>query len=248
MDAGAVVASSFALGLAGALHCAGMCGPFALALGWRDEAPAVRAAKLGAYVAGKCAAYATLALAVSLAAGAISAELGHEMFGEREHALGVARSVLAWLAGGAMALAGLHALGLRFLRENRIGAAMHAPFAALLRSARQLPPLGGAAALGAITGCLPCGLSWSAILFAASAGGASTVLAPLAFGLATAPALIAAAAGGALVPARRRVALQRAAAVGLVLFGVWTAWRGGVPWAQAHGLPPCCEEGRAPSR
>ena len=142
-----------------------------------------------------------------------------------------------------MVLGGLHALGLTWLRSSRVAALLHAPFAALIRFSRTLPPLGAALTLGLINGCLPCGLSWSAILFAASEGGATVVLGPLVFGLATAPSLTAVAAGGALVPLALRARLQRVAAVLLVAFGAWTAWRGGLPFSGAQNkVPPCCSE------
>jgi hypothetical protein len=237
-DASALLSLAL-LGLAGSLHCAGMCGPFVIAMGWRREGAAHPGARMAAYVVGKCAAYAMLALALALGASAVSTEFVED----REHALHSARSVLAWLAGGAMVLGGLHALGLTWLRSSRVAALLHAPFAALIRSSRTLPPLGAALALGLINGCLPCGLSWSAILFAASEGGATVVLGPLVFGLATAPSLTAVAAGGALLPFAWRARSQRVAAVLLVAFGAWTAWRGGLPFGGAqNNLPPCCSE------
>jgi sulfite exporter TauE/SafE len=236
------LASLALLGLAGSLHCAGMCGPFVIAMGWRREGASRPAARMTAYVLGKCAAYVLLALAVALGASTLSGGI----VDDREHALHAARNALAWLAGGLMVLAGLHALGLPWLRSSRAAAVLHAPFAALIRSARTLPPLGAALALGLINGCLPCGLSWSAILFAASQDGATVVLGPLVFGLATAPSLTAVAAGGALVPLHLRARLQRAAAVALVLFGAWTAWRGGLGiGAPENNLPPCCRGGHA---
>lgn len=238
MGTAALYSSLLLLGLAGALHCAGMCGPFVLALGWRRSDPGGAAWRMALYVLGKCCAYALLALGLALGAAAVSSEF----VGEREHALHAARSFLAWLAGGAMVLGGAHALGLRWSIGAGLTARLQAPFAALLRASRALPPAGGAFALGAINGCLPCGLSWSAILFAASQGGVALVAGPVVFGLATAPSLIAVAAGGALVPAAWRPRLQRAAALAMIGFGLWTGWRGGVPFAADGGnnLPPCC--------
>jgi sulfite exporter TauE/SafE len=238
MGTAALFSSLVLLGLAGSLHCAGMCGPFVLALGWRRNDPRGAALRMALYVLGKCCAYALLALALALGAAALSGEL----VSEREHALHAARSLLAWLAGGALVLGGAHALGLRWSVGTRLAARLQAPFAALLRASRVLPPAGGAFALGAINGCLPCGLSWSAILFAASQGGVALVAGPLVFGLATAPSLVAVAAGGALVPVAWRPRLQRLAALAMIGFGLWTGWRGGVPFAVGGGnnLPPCC--------
>lgn len=237
---GESVYSLLALALAGSLHCAGMCGPFVLTLGWRPAGSARPMARMVLYVLGKCAAYVLLTLIVALGAGAMSKEL----LGGSEHALHAARSVLAWSAGAVMIVAGLAALGVGGAVRSSWARALASPFAALLRASRALPPLGSALALGLINGCLPCGLSWSAILFSASQGGAAIVFGPLAFGLATAPALIAVAAGGALAPAKWRVRAQRVVALGMVLFGAWTAWRGGLPLGpQGDGsVPPCCSD------
>lgn len=232
------MSSLLLLGLAGSVHCAGMCGPFVLALGWRRTDPRGAAWRMVLYVLGKCSAYALLALTLALGAATVSGEF----VAEREHALHAARSLLAWFAGAAMVLGGAHALGWRWSIGTRVAALLHAPFAALLRASRALPPASGAFALGAINGCLPCGLSWSAILFAASQGGLALVLGPLVFGLATAPSLTAVAAGGALVPRAWRPRLQRVAALAMIGFGLWTGWRGGLPLAAEGGnnLPPCC--------
>ncbi len=237
------VYSLIVLALAGAVHCAGMCGPFALALGWRREGRAPAAARMALYVLGKCAAYVLLALVFALGAAAVSTEVSADGgAATRGHELHFARRVLAWVAGAVMVLVGLNTLGLAPRVGGGLARLAHAPFAAAWRAARALPPLASALALGLINGCLPCGLSWSAVLLSASLGGALLVVGPLAFGLATAPALIAVASGGALAPERWRARLARVAAVGMVLFGAWTAWRGGLPLPGDAGniVPPCC--------
>lgn len=237
---GASVYSLIALALAGWVHCAGMCGPFVLALGWRREGAAHPTARMALYVLGKCAAYVLLALTVAVGAGAMSREL----VGEREHALHAARGALAWFAGAVMIVAGLAALGLVDGARSWLGRALSRPFAALMRASRTLPPLGAALALGLINGLLPCGLSWSAILLSATQEGVALVVGPIVFGLATAPALVTVAAGGQFVSARWRARAQRVAALGMVLFGAWTAWRGGLPLGPqgAERVPPCCSE------
>lgn len=232
-----LLASFLVLGLAGSLHCAGMCGPFALALGGAGRGAA--RSRLVAYVLGKCIAYGVLAAFVAggmgvLAAGALE---------DQERALALTRSVLAWTASGVMVLAGAHGVGLRWRGTGRLTAAMHVPFAALLGAARTLPPLASALTLGLINGCLPCGLSWAAIVLAASHGGAMILVGPALFGLATAPALLGIALGGTLLPVARGVRLRRAAALGLIAFGVFTAARGGFGLgAGAKPLLPCCAE------
>ncbi len=233
------VYSLIVLALAGAVHCAGMCGPFALALGWRREGASLAAARMALYLLGKCAAYVLLALVFALGAAAVGAELGGDA---REHGAHFARRLLAWIAGAVMALVGLHTLGLIPRWGGASARILQTPFTAAWRAARSLPPLASALALGLISGCLPCGLSWSAVLLSASLGGVLLIVGPLVFGLATAPALIAVASGGALVSASWRARLARVAAAGMVVFGLWTAWRGGLPLGGDGGniVPPCC--------
>jgi len=232
-----------ALALAGSLHCAGMCGPFALAVGWRRDGSPASLAKLAAYIVGKSVAYVLLAAALMLGADALSANLPSD----RAQALATSRSALAWLAGGVMVLAGLHSLGAPGLRSARLTSALQRPFSAGMRTARALPPLTSAFAVGLLNGCLPCGLSWSAVLFAASVGGATAIVGPFLFGLATSPALAALAVGGAVLSPSWRRRLRPVAALALVGFGLWTVWRGGLPIGPegAKSFPPCCPQADA---
>ncbi len=235
------ISSLIVLALAGAAHCAGMCGPFALALGARKQERSSAAARVALYVLGKCAAYVLLAVAFALGAAAVGAEVSDTTQG---HGMHLARRILAWSAGAVMVLVGLHTLG--FAPRVSVGFAKlaQAPFAAAWRASRALPPLASAPALGLISGFLPCGLSWSAVLLSASQGGALLVVGPIVFGLATAPALVAVASGGALLNERWRARLARTAAAGMVVFGVWTAWRGGAPLGREgeNNVPPCCAQ------
>jgi hypothetical protein len=226
------VAPFAALGLLGSLHCAGMCGGFAVAVTAAGRrAPRAVARRQAGYVLGKATTYATLGLALSTGVGG----LAHTP----------AASWAAWAAGGVLVLLGLGWIGLLPRRGPprlaRIPGAARALAAARTahRELVRLPGFAGAFGAGAVNGLVPCGLSWAAIALAATAPPAAALLGPFLFGLATAPALAVVGAGAWLL---RRAPLRRAAPVliglALVAGGLATALRGA---PGGHGGPRCCD-------
>jgi sulfite exporter TauE/SafE len=239
-----------ALGLLGSLHCAGMCGPFALALGMRAGASRGRAALHALlYVTAKAMGYALLGLLA--ARGAHAAAHAGAALGGAEHSaqrLTDLRAALAWAAAALCLALALSALGVPLLpaawrgRLTRHGPAP-APLRALFGAARALPGPARAFGLGAANACLPCGLSLSALALALAAPTATATLGLLLFGLGTAPVLVAAALGGHVLPATARARLRPVAALLLVVFAALTAARGGLPMA-GEALPGCCAGAR----
>lgn len=224
------------LGLAGSLHCAGMCGPIALsfALG-RGSSGGLAVA---GYVLGKAAMYATLAL---VAARGV-AELG----ARQPQWMSYGRAGVAWAAGIVMVLVALSGLGWLKAPRWKALAGLERLMRTALRGADELPaPLRGLA-FGAANGLLPCGLSWAAIALGAAAPSLALALAgPFVFGLATGPVLAGIALGAGQIPASWRVRGQRLAAVGLLAYGAYTLIRGSTPFAPeatAKVLPACCAE------
>src|SRR5512140_517913 len=95
---GALLLSSFTVGLLGSLHCAGMCGPLAAAVGC-SGCPAARPSTLSRilpFLSAKLAAYAVL----GLAAGLVGSAFGARRMGP------VPLAVLAVVAGAAMVALG----------------------------------------------------------------------------------------------------------------------------------------------
>jgi len=228
-----------ALGLLGSLHCAGMCGAFAVAV-TTSGSGASRAAlrRQSGYVLGKAVTYATLGLALSSGIGT----LAHTR----------AAVAAAWVAGAVLVGLGLAWLGLiprgrlpiatRLANWTPVRRALDA-VRALHRELVRLPGFAGAFGAGAVNGLVPCGLSWGAIALAATATPAAAVLGPFLFGLATAPSLALVGVGAWLL---RRPSLRRVAPVvlglALVAGGLLTALRG---TAGGHGGPTCCEHAPA---
>lgn len=213
-------------GFAGSGHCLAMCGGIAGALAMRHSAGTAAtgswATRLGTAVAYNVARVASYALA-----GALAGVLGQALLRTVDVApLSVALRILA---GGVMvAAAGRLLFGWRLLDPlEAAGARLWRtilPWASP-RGARR-DGIGGAVGLGLAWGWLPCGLSYSMLLLAATtadAGAGALVMA--AFGVGTLPAMVSATVAfdraARLLAAR---ATLRAVAGSLLLgFGLWTA-------------------------
>jgi sulfite exporter TauE/SafE len=163
---------ALAVGVGGSGHCALMCGP--LACGPVSLAPpgARRRAAI-AWQAGRLGAYAVVGtLAGGVGAGAA-------------RALGAAGPALSWAMAGALALTAVDVGKLAPALPGVRGLARR-----LGRLGARFSPTGRAAAMGAITPLLPCGLLYGVLLAAmatGSVGGGALVM--TAFALATSPAL-----------------------------------------------------------
>lgn len=170
----------FLVGLLGGTHCVGMCGGIvgALAMG----GPARWSMHL-AYNAGRIASYA--------AAGAIAGALGAASLG-LEGQLPV-RLILYFLANLMLVALGLYLVGVtRALAfTERAGQALWSRLQPLTRRFLPARNVGQALPLGLLWGWLPCGLVYSALASALTAGSPGRgALAMLAFGLGTLPNLL----------------------------------------------------------
>lgn len=206
------------LGLAGSAHCAGMCGPLALALprsagaGWWPHL----AGRL-AYNLGRLTTYGLLGLA----------------FGGLGRGLALA-GVQRWVSIG-LGVALLAGVALGGTRGWKWPNLMNwAPARRLFGRLLQRPGAGTLTLLGGLNGLLPCGLVYAACAGAAVSGsGPAGAVYLLVFGLGTVPMMLGLAlAGGALqVPLRAR--LQRVIPVALGVMGGWLIVRGlglGIPY------------------
>lgn len=223
--------TAFLLGLVGSLHCAGMCGPLALAL---PSGGGSRAAFLSgrlAYNFGRILTYCGM--------GLVFGALGRTL----------------WLAGaqrwvsiglGVVLIAGLFS-SRRLALWKPVTALVNwlkSGMGTLLRR-RSVPALG---LLGVLNGFLPCGLVYVACAGAAVTGG---ILAGarymIAFGLGTVPMMLAIGLSGRLVPVAWRFRLQKAIPASVLLLAVLLILRGmslGIPYVSpdlAAGGGSCCQ-------
>jgi sulfite exporter TauE/SafE len=205
----------FVVGLLGGTHCVGMCGGIvgALSMG----APARWSMHL-AYNGGRIASYA--------AAGALAGLLGAASMG-LEGQLPV-RNLLYFLANLMLVALGLYLLGVtRALAfSERAGQHLWRHVQPLTRRFLPARSMAQAFPLGLLWGWLPCGLVYSALTSALTAGSASRgALLMLAFGLGTLPNLLLA----GIVLARinefvRRPLVRTSAGLLVLAFGLHGFW------------------------
>ncbi len=218
--------SAFALGCIGSLHCAGMCGPLALALpavgGTRPTFVAGRIA----YNFGRITAYMFLGALFGFLSGTLA------LVGlQRWASIGAGAFILAGLlASSRLALRTPLARGLAWLR-GRLGI--------LLQRRTILSSLG----FGGLNGLLPCGLVYVACAGAVASGGLlSGIEYMVAFGLGTVPMMLGIGLAGRKIQTTLRFRLQPFIPAFLVLLGVLLILRGmslGIPYVSpdlSHGL------------
>jgi len=209
--------TAFVLGLVGSLHCAGMCGPLALALPSAGSSGPGWLIGRAAYNLGRILTYCGLGLIFGLA-------------GKTLLLAGVQR----WLSIGlgVVLLAGLFGsrrLALSRPVETLVGS-LKRGMSGLLRR-RSIASLG---ILGLLNGLLPCGLVYVAGAAAAvSSGVLASVQYMAAFGLGTVPMMLGISLSGKLVPISLRLRLARAIPLSVFLLATLLILRGlslGIPY------------------
>lgn len=224
--------TAFILGLVGSLHCAGMCGPLALAVPAGGNTTTRFILGRIAYNFGRIITYCVLGLIFGL--------IGRSLW-----LAGVQRWVS--IALGVLLLIGL--FGSRRLALWRpvtnLVNGLKFRMSALLRQ-RSFSAL---AALGLFNGLLPCGLVYVACAGATATHGILSGARYMAsFGLGTVPMLLAIGLGGRLVPPDLRLQLRKMIPVSIVLLAALLILRGmslGVPFVSpdlsASGAA-CCHK------
>jgi uncharacterized protein len=195
--------TAFALGLVGSLHCAGMCGPLALALPVTGDT--VSSFFLGrlAHNLGRLVTYCLLGL-------------GFGLVGKTLLLTGVQR----WLS---LALGGALLAG--FFSSRRLAAWVPvARFVERLKSSMAVwlrrRSFASLTVLGLLNGLLPCGLVYVAGAGATATGGILSGVQYMAFfGAGTVPMMLAIGLSGKLVPVSLRLKLRRAIPVSVLLLG-----------------------------
>jgi hypothetical protein len=219
---GVGLAAAFVAGLSGSLHCALMCGPLACAPLPRAGG-AGRLAALGGWHLGRLAAYAVVGAALGAAGGGLAAGLQRYV-----------QPVLPWLM-----VVGFVASAFEFGRRLPAAGALGGLARRLASWGQGASPFARAAALGAATPFLPCGLLWGIFLVAVGAGSAAGGAAILvAFGLGSTPGLGAVQLGTAWTGRWPRAERVLKVAVPLVAAAAvaWRAIRVGDPGAHSgHG-------------
>ncbi len=222
--------TAFILGLVGSVHCAGMCGPLALALPQAGKSGSAFLLGRVAYNLGRTVTYCLLGL----------------LFGAVGKAL--------WLAGvqrwTSIALGVALLLGL--FTSRRL--ALWTPVIALVERTRsgmsallRRRSFSALTLLGLLNGLLPCGLVYVACAGAAATGSIlSGAQYMVAFGAGTVPMLLAISLSGKIVPLPLRLRLRKAIPVSVFLLGALLILRGlslGIPYvspAFSGAANSCC--------
>ncbi len=227
--------AAFVAGLAASGHCIGMCGGIAGALAMRrpEAGPGARLALALAYNLSRISSYAI--------AGAIAGLLGRTLLKAVDVApLSIAFRVLAGLI--MLAAAGRLLFGWRLLDPlEAAGAGLWRRVTPWAGRQGRSGGLGGAVGLGLAWGWLPCGMTYSMLLLAATTAsvplGAAVMLA---FGIGTLPSMVTATVAFERIARllAARATLRNVAGILLAAFGLWTAGN-----ALYHGLAPAGSHG-----
>ena len=222
--------TAFVLGLFGSLHCAGMCGPLALALPRNVRTASGYFVGRVAYNLGRISTYATLGLLFGLS-GKIISLAGFQQ--TVSITLGVLL-IVGLFASRKLALWKPVTLLVNQVKSKMSGLLLRRSFLSQL-------------VLGLLNGLLPCGL-----VYVAAAGAVATsglwrgAIYMAAFGAGTLPMMLAISLSGNLVPFRWRLKMIKAIPVSIFLLGSLLILRGlslGIPYLSPQlsgGHVSCC--------
>jgi len=212
--------SGLILGIAGSLHCMGMCGPLLMALPFESEKRSLKFLRLFLYHAGRMSAYLLLGLIGGLAGHSVS------------------------LAGWQQALSIVLGSIVLFLFVRQVLFSKHTGYGwfyqvyarvqRLFAKHLQHPGTGSFAILGFLNGWLPCGMAYIALAAAVSFGNISASAATMiGFGLGTLPALLLVNFGARLIKPELRPYFRKAIPVMMAITGILLILRGlnlGIPY------------------
>ena len=205
----AIISTGLVLGLAGSLHCVGMCGPLSLGLPMHETSTSRRIIALALYHLGRIITYSLLGLFFGL-------------IGRRFYIAGMQQG-LSIALGVMMMVAALQYFIFRYVYQPAFIRKIYSRLQqAMIRVMKNIS-LPNYVLFGALNGLLPCGMVYVAIAAAISTNGILTGTVMMAsFGAGTLPAMFALALFGYMVkmPARnqlRRLSPYFVCAIGLVL-------------------------------
>ncbi|MFN8135063.1 MAG: sulfite exporter TauE/SafE family protein [Bacteroidales bacterium] len=227
--------TAFIVGLVGSAHCAGMCGPIALALPLRTDNWFTRVASGLVYNAGRMVTYMIL--------GGIFGLLGKGL-----HMAGF--QLWASVVIGSLMIA-IVLIPLLFSKVPSVNHIFENYSSKLLSGFRKLFRNGGAFSLlgiGLLNGILPCGLVYVAVAGAINTGDVVTGMLYMAlFGAGTIPVMLAVSLAGSMISLKLRIFIHKLSPYVIVLLGVLFILRGlslGIPYIspKAEALTPVVEK------
>jgi len=227
--------TAFIVGLVGSAHCAGMCGPIALALPLKSENWFARAGGGLVYNTGRIITYMIL--------GAIFGLLGKGL-----HMAGF--QLWASIIIGILMIV-MVIVPLVFKKMPSLNNVFEGYSARLLGGFRNMFRKGGTPSLfgiGLLNGILPCGLVYVAIAGAINSGDVVSAMLYMAlFGAGTIPVMLAVSLAGTMISLNLRIFINKLSPYVIVLLGVLFILRGlslGIPYIspKAEALTPVIEK------
>ena len=227
--------TAFIVGLVGSAHCAGMCGPIALALPLKSDNWFTRVSGGLVYNAGRIITYMML--------GAIFGLLGKGL-----HMAGF--QLWASIIIGVVMIV-MVVIPLIFNKLPSLNNVFEGYSSRLLGGFRSMFRNGGTLSLfgiGLLNGILPCGLVYVAVAGAINAGDVVSAMLYMAlFGAGTIPVMLAVSLAGTMISLKLRIFVNKLAPYVIVLLGILFILRGlslGIPYIspKAEALTPAVEK------
>lgn len=227
--------TAFIIGLVGSAHCAGMCGPIALALPLKSDSLFTRVGGGLVYNIGRIITYMVL--------GAIFG-----LFGKGLQMAGF--QLWASVVIGILMIA-LVLVPIIFKKMPSINNVFESYSARLLSGFRSMFKKGDTASLfgiGLMNGILPCGLVYVAVAGAINTGDVVSAMLYMAlFGAGTIPVMLAVSMAGTMISLKLRIFVNKLSPYVIVLLGILFVLRGlslGIPYIspKAEALTPVIEK------
>lgn len=220
--------TGFGIGLAGSIHCIGMCGPLVMSLPIQSFQTSGKFVAIGLYHLGRLMSYTLL--------GAWTGLIGRQFFiGGYQRAFSIAMGV------GLLAALLLMRSGHTFFHRSWIYKKVQGMIVRFLRR----PSMVNIWLLGVANGWLPCGMVYVGLVAAASTGSVLQAgLVMLFFGLGTVPLMSLAAMAGIYIRPATRASIKKLSPYAVAIVAVLLVLRGlnlGIPFISPHIAGP---EGR----
>ena len=208
----------FVGGLLGSGHFIGMCGAFAVAIGWPAERPVHNLFRQSVYSLGRLSSYVFLGAVAGFAGERLTLSFS---------TVSLVQCGLSLVAGVVLLATGLVALGLLPSSDRWLSRLSGCSAAKQFRDLMKSRSLANLLIAGMATGFLPCGLVYAFVALALSSGSPLTGMSVMAaFGAGTVPAMVATGLGSSLLSVNARRRLMRVAAFSVMLIGILTITRG----------------------
>ena len=217
----ASLVAGFTMGIAGSLHCVGMCGPLCLALPLQGLSKYQKISRLFIYQLGRTTTYTLLGLLLGLAGQRIYLAGYQQIFSIVVGGLIIIGALLELFSTSSIQIPLLH----RFysLVANFIG-----------KQLKNVKSIAGYYSMGLGNGLLPCGLVFIALTTTLSFNDVQlSAFFMSAFGLGTMPSMLLTGLAGQLIKPQARIALHKAIPFIVLLMGVLLILRGldlGIPF------------------